>query len=230
MFTIARRTLAMWAVTAILPPVGQAQAPPPDRPTVVKAEPAPEWNAKFTGTDGWIGGDAAYTAVLSRHRVVWLFGDTLLGTVKDGKRAGAVMVNNTVGVQTGRDKNAVIRFVAGKSRDGKPAAVFTPADGKGWLWPQAVVRVGKRLFVFLPQIDKSKDPGVFGFRHICQWLAVIDNADDEPLQWRVKQQRLPFARFGPRRVRSWGSAVLADGDHLYVYGYQEQGKEIGSRK
>jgi hypothetical protein len=230
MLATARRALVVWTVLACLPSAGQAQTPPPAGPTVVKAEPVSEWNAKFADKEGWIGGDAAYTAVLTRHRVLWLFGDSLLGTVKDGKRTGAVMVNNTVGVQSGHDTNAAIRFVAGKARDGKPAAIFTPADGKGWLWPQAAIGVGDRLFVFLPQIDKSTDPGVFGFRHIGQWLAVIDNAEDEPLRWRVKQHPLPFARFGPRQVRSWGSAVLSDGEWLYVYGYQEQGKQMGSRK
>jgi hypothetical protein len=219
----------IWAAVAGLSPAGQSQTLPVI-PARIKAEPDSEWNAKFAGKKGWIGGDEAYTAVLTGRRVLWLFGDTFLGMVKDGKRTGAVMVNNTVGVQNGQDKEATLRFVAGKDRDGKPRAVFTPADGKGWFWPQAAIRVSDRLFVFLSQIDKGKEPGVFGFRHIGQWLAVIENPDDEPLQWRVKQHPVPFVRIGPGRVQSWGSAVLADGDYLYVYGYQERGKEIGGRK
>jgi hypothetical protein len=220
-------TILTWAILACS--LGQAQTPPPV-PTILQSEPAPEWNAKFAGAKGWIGGDGVYTAVLDHQRVLWLFGDTLLGAVKDGKRAGAIMVNNTIGLQTGRDEDAAIRFRAGKGKDDKPAAFFTPTDGKGWFWPQAAVREGERLFVFLTQIDKTKDPGVFGFRLIGQWLAVIDNVADEPRQWRIKQHPLPFARFEQRRAQSWGSAVLAEGAHLYVYGYQEQGKEIGSRK
>jgi hypothetical protein len=222
--------LLFWAgVTGLLPLV-QAQTLPPAVPSVSRAEPAPEWNAKFDGKEGWIGGDGAYSVVLDGQRVLWLFGDTLLGTVKDGKRAGAAMVSNTVGVQTGQGKEAAIRFISGKSRDGKPAAIFLPPDGKGWFWPAAAVRVNGRLFVFLSQIDKGKDPGVLGFRHVGVWLARIDNPNDEPEKWRLKLQRVPFARFDQARVQCWGSAVLADGEDLYVYGYQEQGKEIGSRK
>jgi hypothetical protein len=209
--------------------VGQAQTPPPV-PTILKAAPALDWNARFANTKGWIGGDGAYTVVLKHQRVLWLFGDTLLGAVHDAKRTDATMVNNTIGLQNGSGKDAVIGFRSGKGRDGKPTAFFTPTDGKGWFWPLAAVCESERLFVFLAHIAKGTDPGVFGFRQIGLWLAVIENATDEPQQWRIKQHPLPFARFDRRRVQSWGSAVLAENDHLYIYGYQDQGKEIGSRK
>jgi hypothetical protein len=202
----------------------------PSAPTVAKAEPAPEWDARFAGKRGWIGGDGVASAELGPGRVLWLFGDTLLGSVKDGRRVGAVMVNNTVAVQTGRGKSLAVRFVAGRSKDGKPAAVFTPADGKGWFWPQSAVRAGKRLFVFLAQVERAGDGGALGFKHVGQWLAVVEDPDAEPEKWRVKQHRLPFAEFGPGLERSWGSAVLVDGPHAYVYGYEERGKGIGKRR
>jgi hypothetical protein len=198
-------------------------------PSVLNAEPAPEWDAKFAGKRGWIGGDGVYSAVLGPRRLLWLFGDTLLGEVKDGGRAGAVMVNNTAAIQDGYGADAPLRFVTGRGKGGKPAAFLTPPDGKGWFWPQAAIRVGIRLFLFLPQVEKTAEPGAFGFRHVGQWLAVVDNPDDRPESWRVKQLRVPFALFKPGRERSWGSAILAEGEHLYVYGYREQGKGIGKR-
>ena len=199
-------------------------------PAVLKAEPAPAWDAKFTGAKGWIGGDGVYSVVLDSRRVLWLFGDTLLGKVKSGRRDGAAMVNNTVGLQNGRDADAALRFLSGTSKEGKPAAIFIPADGKGWFWPQAALRVGERLFVFLPQIDKTKEGGAFGFRHMGQWLAVVENPDDEPKAWRVKQHKLPFATFEKEHTRSWGSALLHEDGQVYVYGYEERGKKIGERK
>ena len=146
--------------------------------TDISAKPAPEWTAKFAGKEGWIGGDGVASAVLGPDRVLWLFGDTVLGTVKDGRRVGASMVNNTVGVQAG--KAAAIRFVAGKKPDGKPAAFLTPAADATWFWPQSAVRVGDRLYVFLPQIQRTRAGGVFGFKQVGQWLAVVENPDDEP--------------------------------------------------
>jgi hypothetical protein len=162
--------------------------------------------------------------------VLWLFGDSLLGKVTGGGRPGAVMVGNTVGVQAGRGKEAGVRFVAGRGEGGKPAAFFAPADGKGRLWPQAAVRVGGRLFVFLAQVEATREPGAFGFRHVGQWLAAVESPDDEPTAWRAKQSKVPFAAFGPGGVRSWGSAVLAEGGWLYVYGYRERDKGLGRRE
>lgn len=216
--------LSIWVTLA------RTSEPPPSVPAVLKAEPLPVWNAKFAGKKGWIGGDGAYSVVLSERRILWLFGDTLLGEVKKGGRAGAAMVNNTIGVQTGRGDDAVLRFVSGTNQEGKPAALWTPADGKGWFWPQAAVRIGKRLFLFLPQIEKTKEEGAFGFRHVGQWLAVVDNPDDEPKQWRMKQQKLPFALFEKQRARSWGSALLRVDGQVYIYGYEEREKQLGGRR
>lgn len=207
-----------------------AKEPLPVVPAVLKAEPAPEWEAKFAGDKGWIGGDGVYSAVLPSRRVLWLFGDTLLGKVRKGRRDGAVMVNNTLGIQTGLSADAVLRFENGRNKDDKATAFFIPDDGKGWFWPQDAICVDGRLYAFLMQIDKTKDPGVFGFRQIGQWLAVVDNPDEQPKAWRVKQHKLPFASFEKGRSRWWGSALLRTGDHLYIYGCDERGKRIGSRR
>ena len=224
------RAVVAWTGAVLSVSVAWAAPPTPGVPIVHQSGPAVEWEAKFQGQEGWIGGDGAYSAVLGPDRVLWLFGDTILGAVKEGRRPGAAMVNNTIGIQAGRGAASPIRFVVGKPVDGKPTAFFTPAEGHGWFWPQAAVRVGDRLFVFLARVDKTAKPGVFGFQHVGQWLAVIANPDDDPEKWRVKQHQVPFAAFGAERSRSWGSAVLAEGEHLYVYGYDEPGKGIGTRQ
>ena len=198
-------------------------------PPILSAEPAPEWNSKFEGKSGWIGGDGVYSLELGQDRVLWLFGDTLVGTVRDGRRVGAVMVNNTIAIQAGFTPDADLRFVTGSGKNDKPAAVLTPADGKGWFWPQGLLRVGQRLFMFLPQIDKSGDPGVFGFRQVGQWLAVVENPNDDPDKWHVTQHKIPAANFSPDGDRSWGSAVLADEQFIYVYGYVDSKKGMGSK-
>lgn len=207
-----------------------AEKPPSGVPAVISAEPDPQWEAKFAGAKGWIGGDGVCSAALSSRRVLWLFGDTLLGEVKDGRRDGAVMVNNTLAIQEGRGADAAIRFVSGRSKEGKASAFFTPADGRGWFWPQATIRVGGRLFAFLMQIDKTGNPGVFGFRQIGQWLTVVENPDDEAKAWRIKQHKLPFASFEKDRLRWWGAAICEKEGQLYVYGCDERGKQINRRR
>jgi hypothetical protein len=197
-------------------------------PQVLEAKPAPEWNARFACKNGWIGGDGVASALIGRERVLWLFGDTLVGKVEDGGRKAA-MVNNSVAMQTGRD-GISLRFVFGKEKDGKPTSFITPADGRGWFWPQAAVRVRDKLYLFMPQIERSEGKGVFAFRHIAQWLCIIDNPDDEPEKWKPRQKMLAFATFEPRCEVSWGSAALVHQGFLYVYGYIETSKAIGRRK
>lgn len=194
---------------------------------LVGAEPLAEWEARFAGKDGWIGGDVVSSAVLGPKGTLWLFGDTLLGTVKEGKRTGAVMVNNTIGLQAGAD--APIRFLAGKTKEDKPGAFFTPPDGAGWYWPLAAQRDGDRLGVFLAHIEKGKEGGPFGFKHVGQHLAVVENPDDEPTAWRMKYHKMPFAEFGAAS-RAWGSSVLVEGEFVYVYGYLERGTGLNRRR
>src|SRR5438105_2357005 len=55
-------------------------------PTPGEAKPAPELNALFEHTDGWTGADGAYSVALSPRRILWLYSDTWVGQVRDGKR------------------------------------------------------------------------------------------------------------------------------------------------
>jgi hypothetical protein len=197
-------------------------------PDTVRVEPAPEWNARFAGKTGWIGGDGVASAALGPDRVVWLFGDTIIGEVKNGGRAG-MMVNNSLGL-SGPGKERSLRFFFGKEKNKKPTSFFTPADGGGWFWPLSAIRLGKKLHLFFVQVEKTDGKGVFAFRLIGNWLITVDNPDDEPGSWGTRQQKLPFAQFEPKRERSWGSAVVASGDHLYVYGYVASGGGLDRRR
>lgn len=96
-----RTFLAAWAIVMTGAAVVRAASLGPDSWAVVQAAPVAEWEAKFAGAEGWVGGDVVSSAVLGPRRVLWLFGDSLLGAVKDGGRPGAVMIHNTVGVQSG---------------------------------------------------------------------------------------------------------------------------------
>ncbi|HYG23613.1 MAG TPA: DUF4185 domain-containing protein [Verrucomicrobiae bacterium] len=182
------------------------------------AAPMPELNARFERTEGWIGADGAYSAALSAERTLWLFSDTWVGTVRNGSRTNATIINNSIGVQTGNGDNGRLEFVFKQREDGSPDALITPADGRGWFWLQAGIEHRGKLYVFLSQVEKTADPGVFGFRHIGQWLGVISNPYDNPASWNIKQQKLPFAIFTGRRHLAFGAAVLRKGEEIYVYG------------
>src|SRR5512135_69971 len=46
-------------------------------------ETLPRYESLFQRTSGWTGGDGAYSAALGNDRFLWLFGDSLIGEVKD---------------------------------------------------------------------------------------------------------------------------------------------------
>ena len=206
-------------------------AGPPASPAVVKAEPVPELDAKFQRTDGWVGGDGAFSVQMSDRRALWLFSDTWVGSIREGKRRGVVMVNNTVGVQEGNGKDTKLTFSIARNEEGKPKALFAPEDGRGWFWLYAGIKAGDKLHVFLPRFQKSQEPGAFGFRAVDLWLGTVGNPGETPAAWKVSYAKVPFAELTAVRKRSFGSALLRVEDDIYVYGYDEKpGKPFPSRK
>ncbi len=197
------------------------------RSSDAKAEPDEKLNAKFRRTDGWVGGDGAFSVPLSDKRALWLFSDTWVGTVRDGKRKDVTMVNNTVGVQDGSGPDAKFTFFVQKGDDGKPKAIFTPPDGKGWFWLFAGHHADGKLHVFLPRLEKSGTGGAFGFKAVDMWLGTVSNPQDEPTKWKIAYKKVPFADFAGERKVSFGSAVLTVGDYAYIYGYDERPTRFG---
>jgi hypothetical protein len=185
----------------------------------VAVEPLPGYDALFQRSEGWTGGDGAYSTALDSDRVLWIFGDTFIGQVRLGRHVDATLVNNTIAVQRGRDPDrAAIAFFHGRTPQGAPAAFVRPADGIGWFWPYHGVRTPQGLFLFLIQIERTADPLAFGFKLVATWLAHVPNPDDPPERWQVTQQKLPWS--GERRL--FGSTVLLlDGD-CYIYGTADE--------
>ena len=119
----------------------------------VAVEPLPQYDALFTGKDGWTGADGAYSVALNRGKIAWFFGDTWVGKIKNGRHVNAVRVNNSVAIQHGRrPQDARINFHLGRDTDGRPAALIKPADGRGWFWLFDGVLTAKGLYLFF-------DPG-----------------------------------------------------------------------
>src|SRR5437667_12707517 len=82
-------------------------------PVVQSAAPAPDLDALFDRAEGWIGADGAYSVALSPKRTLWLFSDTWVGKVRDGRRTDATIVNNSVGVQEGTNGRVTYTIARG---------------------------------------------------------------------------------------------------------------------
>lgn len=202
---------------------------PPEVPSVVKAEPDAALTAKFRRTQGWVGGDGAYSVPLADGRALWLFSDTWVGHVRDGKRKEVALVNNTVGVQTGTGADLKLTYHIRADADGHPYPLLTPPDKKGWFWLFAGHHAAGKLHIFLPRFEKAGG-GAFGFKQLDLWLGTVGNPDAEPTKWKVDYTKVPFATFDDKRKVSFGSAVLTVGNHVYVYGYEETPTRFGPRR
>jgi hypothetical protein len=181
----------------------------------LRVEPLPLYDAAFERTAGWIGGDGAYATDLGGGRLLWMFGDTFVGRVENGRRIDARLINNSAAIQTGREPNAAaLAFIYRTLSDGSPAAYLQPADGAGWLWPYHGVRTADGLFLFLLQIEPAEGPAAFGFKPVATWLGKVSNPDEPPGRWNVSQQEIPW---GNER-RLFGASVLRQRDTCYIYG------------
>jgi hypothetical protein len=174
-------------------------------------EPLPRYEALFQNPSGWTGGDGAYSTALGSERILWLFGDTLVGEVRDGRRIIAGMVPNSIAIQTGNEPQAAsIDFFP----DGGSKPFLKPEGGPGWFWPYHAVRTGEGLYFFLLQLERADISPPFGFSLLSTWLGYVHNPEDPPQRWILSQRKIPWAN----AQRQFGSFVLVNEGHCYIYG------------
>lgn len=216
------RTLCLLALTLVV-----ACAPRPD----VAVEILPGYEALFQKEDGWTGGDGIYSVALADDTILWLFGDTFIGQIRNGRHENASIINNSIGIQYGKlPSSALIEFYYGKTSDGEPAAFILPVEPQGWLWIYDGVRADAGIFLFFVQIDRTADNSVFGFKVIGNWLGLVTNPEAPPLNWEIRQRKIPWSKFTDDGDTIFGSALLRAGGFFYIYGTTEVLEEGIRRK
>jgi hypothetical protein len=160
----------------------------------------------------WLFAACAYSVDLGGDRILWLFGDTFLAREPGGTSSDAYFLRNSAAIQTGRDPSrALMAFHWGADEDGGPRS-FVAEDGDDWFWPGGGARIGDALILFYGRIaTPSGDPG--GFENVGWRAVVIDDPDDEPSAWTMRDATLP-ASIGSIYP---GTAILATSDFLYAY-------------
>lgn len=176
---------------------------------------APDLDAIFRQTNGWIGADGDYTVELNKDTTLWLFDDTVIGQIRGGKRVNAAMVNNSIALRHG-DGPPVFYYRTNSA--GKPASVFQPIDDTNcFFWPWDGIRTERGLFVFLMQVRYTADNSAWGFQVFATALAFVPNPDAPPQDWNITLRRVPFKPYG------W--AVMRDSDFIYIYGMDKKKRD-----
>jgi hypothetical protein len=178
---------------------------------------APEWDALFQRESGWIGADGNYSIPLAQDTTLWLFSDTFVGAVRDGKRRDACMINNSIALQCGTNAP---QFFYGTTPDGKPASFIKPQRGpkRDYFWLAHGARTAAGLYFFALRVVTVRTDTPFGFKLVDGWLAQVPNPDAPPPQWRITQTKVPFTRISSKGALIFGGAVLREGEFLYIFG------------
>ena len=148
----------------------------------------------------WLGGDLPASIDLGDGRVLWLFGDTLVGALGgDGSLApGTRYWHNTALVQVG----GCVDFLD----TGGPSWLAIP-DTPDWWWPSGGYVRDDIVHVFVQRVTRT-GPGVFDFRPVSA----------EMVRLRLADLGVIDATPLPHQERLWATSVVTRGRWAYLYG------------
>jgi hypothetical protein len=181
---------------------------------------APEFEALFAPqAEGYLGADCAMSIDLGGGRVAWLFGDTLLGTIRDGRRHPDGMPRNSVAIQrTGEPPRFVGKFHL-TGTEGKPDSFWRLPDihPDEWFWPVTGCLMDGMLVVLGVSVVKGPGPcEALQFRVRRGWIIRVPNPQDEPPQWRIEASPVG----DPEGRVFLGMAHHLDGPWLHLFGFR----------
>jgi len=161
----------------------------------------------------WAAADGAFPIDLPDHRVLWLFGDTIVGRVRpnDSIAGGWKFVRNSFVLQ---DDRCFTPLMPGP-RGARSEAVPSPS-GSDWFWPTAgaVVNGGTSVRIFLLHMRYNDNPntGIFDFEFVDIRAATF-SLPSLSYQGTSVLTGLPASP-------DYGETVLSPGDgFLYLYGH-----------
>lgn len=173
--------------------------------------------------EGWLGSDAAWSIPLDENRILWLFGDTLLGKTNGNRRGLDHFINNTIAIQDTSEglPGSVEYYWQGDAAN--PHAFFMPENGEGYLWPGIGTMLDGELFLFLYTVAPG---GNVGFQLGKTVMVRVENPLDPPGQWRQISRVLPFGS----STQGFNSALHREGKYLYLMGYDDEIENTSGRQ
>ncbi len=200
----------------LLVPVVRADQPPPLQ--VADVSPDPAFDSLFVPQQrGFLGADGAASVPLGPDRVLWIFGDTTLGTVKDGKREGP-MVRNSIAIHTLAESGPGAVTYHWDFTDRITGDFFHSDSFREtyWYWPGTGLTHRGKTYLFITRVAKG-GPGGFGFKTIGTELFRIPNPQDSPDAWKITHNDLGV---GDDHFNI-NTACLVEGDYVYLLGYDD---------
>jgi hypothetical protein len=176
---------------------------------------APEWNQMFQRTNGWIGADVAYSVPLGSEKTLWIFGDSFIGRIQDGKRTSAKMIHSSIAVQGFGEEPQFYYPMDDRQR---PESFIKSLGPRNYFWLSDGIRTDRGLYLFMQQVQWINN-SAWGFKCVGSWLVSVENPDDEPALWKISTLKLPFIRRVDGQDVGLGCEMLKAGNYIYIYGY-----------
>ncbi|GAB4318099.1 MAG: hypothetical protein Kow0059_11380 [Candidatus Sumerlaeia bacterium] len=193
-------------------------APPPPL-DVIEAESDPMLDGLLAPRKrGFLGADGAASVPLGGGRVLWIFGDTLLGTQRDGKREGPI-VHNTIAIQTTTQDGPGEATFYWDLTDRVPGDFFHPPsfDAPFWYWPGTGLMHEGRVYVFLTRVVRDAGSGGFAFLPGPCVLVRVNNPSAPPDAWRLTWTEMGVGD-GHFNINA---GALIEGEWVYLLGYDD---------
>lgn len=191
---------------------------------VTSAKPYPALTKGFVNDtkskSDWVGGDGAYSIPLSSKRVLWLFGDSFIGQIKNNKRTNCSMVHNAVAIEdTSQNKGSPGKFTyfSGKkpiNTKQENTDFFKCLDKGDYYWPADGFLSNGKLYIFMHVVRTDyKLPVPYQFELRTDHLVTVDNPQDAPDKWRYQIKALNTSA----KRTLYGVACRADNKHIYFF-------------
>lgn len=165
---------------------------------------------------GWLGADGAVSVPLGNRKIVWLFGDTIIGVLSpEGKRKGMI-IRNSIGIQDLSTTPPGRVTFYWDITDGVPGSFFMAENfERDYIyWPLTATQVDGELFVFAPTIF-ADDPNSFSVGELH--LLRVPNPLDPPPQWKKIVTPLGVGR----NHQQFCAAAYVIKPYIYLLGFDE---------
>ncbi len=193
-------------------------AEPPRVPTIRSAQPDLAFERLFRREEGWIGSDAIYSIPLPDESWLWVFGDTLVGEVRGGRRWNVSMVNNSFARQRGFGDDRQIELLLDRDSQGKPRSFLTPRGKPGYFWIWDGLVFDGRLHLFTTRLTSPGTITAFDWKLLEQSVVVVENPLDPPARWKHRQVDFPHGHFTETSEYLWGLEVIQEGEWIWIFG------------
>lgn len=168
---------------------------------------------------GYLGADAVLSIPLTDGRVLWCFGDTLIGRREKGKRILEAMPHNTIAIQSpGPVGPENVEWILTDNK-GRLADFFSlpPREKDKWIWPATGICLDGEVFIFGNVVTHEKGScDALSFRVVGSRLFRIADTSGHPIDWKMESTPVehPFERI------LFSSACLLEPPFLYILGVE----------